>query len=72
MKFSIYHATDVADGYDSLFIVRDDSKKAICIFYFSDYQIDHLRDCAKNYEYELWFSSESLMHEPTLIETIEI
>nr|DAG08134.1 MAG TPA: hypothetical protein [Caudoviricetes sp.] len=72
MKFSIYRATDITDGRDSLFLVREDSKEAICIFYFDDCQIDHLRECAKNYENELWFSSYRLMHEPTLIETIEI
>lgn len=72
MKFSIYRAIDVTDGHDSLFLVREDSKEAICIFYFDDYQIDHLRDCAKNYENELWFSSESLMREQALIEVIEI
>lgn len=72
MKFSIYRAIDIIDGHDSLFLVREDSKEAICIFYFGDYQIDHLRDCAKNYENELWFSSESLMREQTLIEVIEV
>lgn len=72
MKFYVYRAIDLTDGTNSLFLVREDSGKAISIFYVDDDQIEYLKEFAPNREQENWYSSEQFMHEPELIESFEI
>lgn len=72
MKFSIYRAIDKLDDSESMFLVREDDERAICAFYLGDFQVEAMKEFAKNHENELWFTKKSNMKNAELIEEFEI
>lgn len=62
MKYEIYSATDLIDGQKSLFLVKPSTGEAVCVYLWSESQIDFLFETAAECDASKgWFTTRSNM-----------